>query len=341
MNVGILGGGIVGLSAARTLSARGHDVTLYERFPMFHDRGSSHGRTRIVRRAYPDEFYTACMSEAYPMWAELEAASGRKLVDECGLLYFGDRNTPNVTSMIAGLESVGVPYSPLNLAEARRLIPNVQMEPEEIGVFTPEAGWVDAAGALEATYRLAMRNGAKLVQEDIFGIEMLESRHDAAIVAAGGWVTRFVDLDVRVSMQTFGYVDARVEGPVWIDDPSLTYGFPSDNWGQKIGAHLAGPAIDPDQPSRIPDEEQLAQLAEVAHRRFGNPEPTIRHIKTCLYTTTPNDDFRIGRLGTKSVFASACSGHGFKMGPWVGRILADIVEGNDQPENHPRFIWPR
>jgi len=78
----------------------------------------------------------------------------------------------------------------------------------------------------------------------------------------------------------------------------------------------------------------------VAWSRFGR-DGAITGGKTCLYTSTPDEDFRIGRIGTKGVFASACSGHGFKMGPWTGRILADIVEGKDTPENHPRFAWPR
>ena len=67
-------------------------------------------------------------------------------------------------------------------------------------------------------------------------------------------------------------------------------------------------------------------------------EPVLEQITTCLYTTTPGEDFRIGRLESKGFFASACSGHGFKLGPWVGRLLANMVEGKDAPENHPRFL---
>lgn len=341
MNIGVLGGGIVGLSAARILAERGHQITLYEQFAMFHERGSSHGRTRIVRRAYPDAFYTACMSEAYPMWAELEAASGRQLVDECGLLYFGDRDTANVTSMIAGLDANHVPYSVLKAENCRECISCVQLDPNEVGVFTPEAGWVNAAAALQASYDLARKAGTQFLQTKIKNLNEIEREHDAVIVASGAWITEFLDLDVKVSLQTFGYIDAQVAGPVWIDDPSLTYGFPSDDLGQKIGAHIPGESVDPNQTDRTPDKQQMRQLTEVAHRRFGNPNPQLTHVKTCMYTSTQSEDFRIGQLGTNSVFASACSGHGFKMGPWVGRILADIVEGKDTPENHPRFLWPR
>jgi len=320
---------------------RGHEVTLYEQFPLFHERGSSHGRTRIVRRAYPDAFYTACMSEAYPMWADLEGAIGRKLVDECGLLYFGDRDAPNIVSMVEGLEANSVPYSVLGAGECRKLMACVQLEPNEVGIFTPEAGWVSAEGALNTSHTLAVAAGAAFLQQEVASLDALESKHDAVIVAAGAWIKDFIDLDVRVSLQTFGYIEAQVEGPVWIDNPSLTYGFPSDDWGQKIGAHLPGESISPSQVDRTADEGHLKQLREVAYRRFGNPNPTVTHVKTCMYTNTASEDFRLGRIGTKSIFASACSGHGFKMGPWIGRILADITEGKDQPENYPRFLWPR
>jgi glycine/D-amino acid oxidase-like deaminating enzyme len=71
------------------LSRRGHSVTVYEQFVPGHVRGSSHGESRIVRRAYPDVFYTRCMAEAYPLWEDLQAESGEHLLTECGLAYFG------------------------------------------------------------------------------------------------------------------------------------------------------------------------------------------------------------------------------------------------------------
>lgn len=341
MKVAVVGTGIVGLSAARFLAARGHDTFLHERFPLFHTRGSSHGRSRIVRRAYTDAFYTACMAEAYPLWGDLERESGQTLLNECGLLYFGQESGPGVTSMVEGLRTLDVPHRVLSSSETRPYIRQIRMTPDEVAVFTPEAGWVDAAAALQATYHLAIGAGTQLVHCEVRDIERFERDFDAVVLAPGPWISEFVPLDVRVSLQTFAYVHADVEGPVWIDDETLTYGFPSDDWGQKIGVHPPGPTFDPNATDRPQDDDALARIREIAEHRFGIEQPLLQHVTTCLYTNTPDEDFRLGRLGQRTFFASACSGHGFKMGPWIGRIFADIVEGKDSPENHPRFLYPK
>src|SRR5580698_5253671 len=123
MTIAVVGAGICGLAAAKTLCSRGHRVTLFEQFELFHDRGSSHGESRIVRRAYADAFYTSCMSEAYPLWAELEAESGRNLITECGLLYFGGRDAPKIRGVVGGLEELRVPFELRDALSVKELLP--------------------------------------------------------------------------------------------------------------------------------------------------------------------------------------------------------------------------
>ena len=107
----VLGLGGFGSAAAYWLSRRaGGEVLGLEQFELGHAMGSSHGRSRIVRKAYPDPFYTEIMQEGYPMWAELQSESGREVLHECGLMYFGPADAQNVRTMIAGLTSLSVPY---------------------------------------------------------------------------------------------------------------------------------------------------------------------------------------------------------------------------------------
>lgn len=337
MIVAVVGAGIVGLSAAKSLLTRGHQVTLYERYPLFHDRGSSHGSSRIVRRAYPDAFYTEIMADAYPLWVELEAEAGLRLVHEVGLLYFGHRDSPRLQSMTHGLDECQVPYELLDSSATKDVFPALVLQRDEVGVFTPEAGWVEAASALKATFNIAEKLGLQCRIPSVATVEELEANFDAYVVCPGGWIRDFVDVPVRVTVETFGYAEAQVKGPVWIDDTDYAYGFPSDAMGMKFGSHLTGYEIDPHDSNRTPSLDRMRELEAKLRQRFGLEVP-IQHWKGCIYTSTVNEDFIFGRLGSKGYFASACSGHGFKMGPWTGRTLANFVEDVDRPERFERLF---
>lgn len=331
MKVAVVGAGIVGLSAARFVANRGHAVTVFEQFPLFHDRGSSHGRTRIVRKAYPSRFWTGLMTEAYPMWAELEAECGRSLVTECGLLYFGHQDSPRIHEGIDSLTSLGVPHEALSPAHCAEKLSRLQLAPDEVGIFTPEAGFVRADLALQATHSLALAKGTTFVH-DVADPDELVKEFDVVVLATGAWVNRFVpDLAAVPTRQTFAYVRTPITGAVWIDDTSLAYGFPSDESGAKIGAHEHGPVTNPDELG-VPHSPHLGQIRETLKSRFGIDDPELQEVTTCIYTSTPDEMFRMGWITDQVVFVSSCSGHGFKLGPWVGRKLADIVEGGAIPE---------
>lgn len=340
MKVAVVGAGVCGLAAARELCNRGHRVSLYEQFDLFHDRGSSHGASRIVRRAYPDAFYTACMQEAYPMWRQLENASGRSILTECGMLYFGHRDSVNLRRVADSLYSLNVPHEVADSSRVQSFLPELKLSKTEIAIWTPEAGWVDAEETLRTLHDLAISDGLEVFGHTRADPLSLAKEHDAVVVAAGAWITRHAPVPVKVTLQTFAYVDTHVGGPVWIEDSrDQTYGIPSGRSGVKIGVHRPGYAIAPDNPGRETSSEFLDIIRRTASSRFGIENPVLKSSHGCIYTSTKNEDFLLGRLAPNVFFASACSGHGFKMGPWIGRILADFAEGKDEPEKHPRFYW--
>lgn len=343
MRIAIVGAGVHGLATAWRLAARGHDVTVFEQFLTGHDRGSSHGASRIVRKAYPDRFYSEHMLRAYPMWAELERASGEAIINECGLLYYGGEDAPNIVSLIEGLGELRVPHQLLDAAAAAKVLPGLKLASDEVGVFTREAGWVAADRALDAMWRLARGNGARLRQQRIQDLAALARGFDRVCVCAGAWLPKLFGVSARVTLQTFAYAERRMAGPVWIEDSEDNlYGFPSEPGDSriKIGVHAMDNEADPDDPDREPDPAHLDKIRALCHRRFGEASVRLSGQKGCLYTSTPTEDFLFGRIGEAGFYASPCSGHGFKFGPYIGALMADFAEGKDSPENHPRFLGP-
>jgi sarcosine oxidase len=74
--VAVVGAGVNGLATAWALRRRGVDAVVYEQFELGHTRGSSHGRTRIFRLAYPEVKWVRLAQDAFEGWRELERESG-------------------------------------------------------------------------------------------------------------------------------------------------------------------------------------------------------------------------------------------------------------------------
>lgn len=290
MNVAVVGMGIHGCSAAKALAQLGHEVTLYDQFKVGHRLGSSHGESRIIRKAYPDAFFTSLMEEAYPLWKELEIESGTSLLQVVGLAYFGRQDSADLKSMVAGLNTVGVTHQVLASGEARAVLPQLKLSSEEICVFTPEAGWVRADLAIQETLRLAEEHGARLETDHKCTPEFLEDSFDAYAVLPGSWIQEWVpDLDVQISLQSVGYFDLHSAGAVWIEDSSaLAYGFPSiPGLGTKVALHRQGPLVTPSLTDRTPNSEDLDEITRRAAERFEVKAPRMSQSYACVYTNTP------------------------------------------------------
>ncbi|MBS1713526.1 MAG: FAD-dependent oxidoreductase [Armatimonadetes bacterium] len=341
MNVAIVGAGIMGLCTARELLKRGHQVTLFEQIRPGNTQGSSHGRSRIVRQAYPDQFYTEILLEGHEMWHDLEKDLGRKLIHEVGLLSIGRHDSSEIVHELDTLDNLNVPHRVLTDVDIKTVCPQMALKHDEIAVMTLSAGWADVPAVLEGLLKAVQDRGADYVEGKVTDLRALNG-FDRVVLTTGAWVTKFLDLDLRVTLQTVVYLDFETQGPVWIDysDPML-YGFPSepDASTTKIGFHPPGPETDPEDVERIPQEDAMALMIDRARSRFPRAACTATVVEAlgCLYTVSTNEDFRLGWVDRRVLFASPCSGHGFKFGPWIGRLIAQVTLGEETLDRWPRF----
>lgn len=306
----------MGAATAWQLARRGAEVVVHEQFDRDHERGSSHGRTRIFRLAYPDAEWVRLAEESYAGWKELDP----DLLGLYGLIEIA--LDPGLTSARA-LEECGLPCRFLDAAEAREL--GAALPSGGAALFVPDAGITYADRALHALLDgIDVRYGSRV--EDLDALDA-----DVVAVTAGSWVGRFFpDLPLKVTRETVAYFrhdgqplpsiveldEARAHAMFSLHDPVH---------GLKAGAHHAGAEADPDEPSE-PDPALVERISGWVAERLPAVDPEPVTAETCLYTTTPDERFILERRG-RVVIGSACSGHGFKFAPAVGRRLADLALG--------------
>jgi sarcosine oxidase len=165
MKIAVVGIGGTGSAAARHLARAGHQVVGFEQFAIGHDRGSSHGHSRIIRYTYPDLLYTQMMGDAYPLWAELEEEAGEELFVRCGGLYLGPRAHPEIGATEQSLRQAGLEYSVLSAEALRERFPAFRLQSGEVALWQRDSGFLRADRCVLANARLARAYGAVLREQ--------------------------------------------------------------------------------------------------------------------------------------------------------------------------------
>lgn len=320
--VAVVGAGVNGLAAAWALQREGHDVVVYEQFELGHERGSSHGRTRIFRLAYPEAKWVRLAQDALAGWRELEEESGEELLHLNGLL---ELFREGVVSSEQALRECNAECELLSREDAAARF-GVTPGDDAFVLFQPDAGVVHADRACAAFAR-----GLRI--EEGHRVESLsEVDADVVVVCAGPWARRLlaqegIDLPVVETRETVAYF--RLDGDV----PSVVaevvtkghgfYSLADPVHGLKVGSHMRGRPADPDAVEG-PDPDLVREIAEWTAGRFPAADPEPAGAQSCFYTTTDDERFILERHG-RIVVGSACSGHGFKFAPAVGKRLAALA----------------
>lgn len=344
----VVGCGGMGSAALFELARRGHRVLGLEQFSPGHDRGSSHGQTRVIRTAYyehPD--YVPILKRAWERWYELEQLTGRQLLTECGCLSIG----PADGELIQGVRQSAAKHQ-LELIEREQ--DPFRIPPGYASVFESKAGYLRVEDCVLAHLDAAMAQGAEhRANETVLGWQSegtgLRVRTNRGtyltaklVICAGAWATKLLtDIGTRLTvmrqvMLWFDPVEPerfrRDRFPVFLfeTDRGAFYGLPMiDAQGVKIARHYGAPELaTPDEMiwETSPDDE--LPIWEFLKDSMNAKFTRCTQRQVCQYTLTTDRHFVIDchPENKNIVFAAGFSGHGFKFATVVGEILADLTE---------------
>ena len=350
----VIGVGGMGSATLYHLARSGCRVLGLEQFGIPHAFGSSHGSTRIIRLAYSEgPEYVPLLRAAYRYWRELEAVSGRSILQVTGGLDVGPEGSWTIEGSRQSCVEHGLAFDELGAAEVNRRFPGYRLPDTMRAVYQPDGGYVRSEAAIEAYAAAARAAGAEIVTDATvrgwerrgagWSVQAAGERYDARklVITAGPWVGALVpDLQAvcRPERQVMLWTEPlRAEVfepgrfPVFnMESPTgRYYGFPDDHGeGFKIGRyyHLRQQVRDPNRLDRECHPEDEAVLREGIAAYFPEANGPARRMATCMFTNTPDTDFILDRApGLDDVFVAAgFSGHGFKFCSVVGRIMADF-----------------
>jgi len=361
----VIGAGAFGGWTALTLLRRGARVTLVDAWGPGHVRSSSGGETRIMRTTYGSRaIYTSLAARALHLWREHDARFGTGLFVQTGALWIASQADDQFTcASTVALENAGRVLEALTRKDAARRYPQMNFAGTSSILFEPDAGYLFARRACDDVVRRFVAEGGEYrhaAVESPVDTRALRAHRvrlsddstiqaDAFVFACGPWLgTLFPDVVgslVTPTKQEVFYVgtpagDERFEDsrmPVWVDvGPRVMYGIPGNaHRGFKIADDSPGPAFDPTSGSRDATSTRVKTMRAFLARRFpALARAPLIGTEVCQYEATPDSDFLVDRhpAAPHAWIAGGGSGHGFKMGPAMGEMLAALVLDGGVPE---------
>lgn len=356
----VLGVGGVGSAALFHLASRGLRVLGVDRFLPGHDRGSSHGQTRLIRQAYHEHpAYVPLVRRAYALWSELEQLSGQSLYRQVGILEVGPEDGTVVPGVMASARQHQLDVEPLDAASLNRRFPGFCIPSEFAAVFEAQAGYLRVEDCTRAHVDQALARGAKLrigaavrswaPAGDAVRLVLDDGEIQAGrlVITAGAWA-RDLLMDLRVPLEVVR------KSLYWFDAPEAIYGetnggpgfifetkegnfygFPFiAGQGLKCAEHTGGASVaDPLTVDRQPWPDETGRVEQFLARYLPQVSPNATNFAVCLYTLSPDRNFIVDRHPAHPpvCLAAGLSGHGFKFASVLGEVLADFATEGHSP----------
>jgi sarcosine oxidase len=369
----VIGLGAIGSATLYQLARKGVRAVGIDRFVPPHDRGSSHGESRITRLAVGEgDDYAPLVRRSHAIWRDLEEATGESLLHQVGgLIISARRGTPHhgksdfFGRTIAMAERHGIAHEVLNAAEMAYRFPELELQGEERGYYEPEAGILFPERCVAAQLDLARCLGATLrFNEEVLSIVPAGSgvsvtttegrlRARRVVMAAGPWLPALAPRSFAPSLKVFrqtlhwfptaagAYTPGKFPIFLWMHGESQEdyfYGFPQlpGSGGIKVASERYTGTTTPEACDR---RVTVAESTEIFQRHVSGRLRGVgaRPLKaaSCLYTVTPDAGFVVDSPAELPgvLLVSACSGHGFKHSAALGEAIAEEILGDFDAES--------
>jgi sarcosine oxidase len=336
------------------LARRGVSCIGIERFERLHEKGASHGESRIIRKAYfEDPAYVPLLERAYELWLELSMTTERTLVDFVGILMVGEPDREGIAGTLRSAKQWNLPLDEFDAKQIARRFPGTMPHPNEVGLLERQAGIVFPELALDSHLEVAAKHGAEMVFSN--GVESWEKRDgihyltlsDGTVVEAvkvavcpGMWAPKLLaDLDLPLRVQRnvqvwfephTNHFDRGVFPTFFIERlefPGPLYGFPAMNGTIKAAFHHFGETVDADRIDRRIRDEDVTVVGSALDEWLQDAAGSYVRGRVCTYTLTPDANFIVDKHPNDSSVTIACgfSGHGYKFCPVIGELVADLT----------------
>jgi sarcosine oxidase len=351
--VAVIGLGVMGAASLWRLAERGIPAMGFEQFSVGHDRGSSHGESRLIRTAYyEDTRYVPLVRRSFQLWTDLERHSGEDILTMTGALSVGPPDGEFIAGALASVRAHDLAHDLLDAASIRARFPQLRPAEEDVGLFEEAAGILAAERAVRIMSTLAAQLGAtvrtgtsvrRVVPDgDGVRIDLHEGTvlADRAIISVGPWLPEFLPhlrLPLQVTREVLAWYPAREPArfalphfPALFRDcgDQMLYAFPSmDDRTVKAGIHYGGRPTTMTSIDRTVLPEDVRPVNDLLAASIDGLAPHPQRALVCPYTNTPDLHFLVDSLpaSPQIVVLGGFSGHGFKFAPMIGEAAADLA----------------
>jgi sarcosine oxidase len=360
----VVGLGAMGAATLWRLAQAGARVLGVETGGPVHRNGSSHGATRIFRRAYFEgTSYLPLLSLAHAGWQELQATTPRRLTHATGGVFIGPRNSELVAGSVHTARAGNIEHAHWDTAALRSHLPQFGVEEGMHALFEPGAYALASEAARLQMLDESVRHGAEIrygtsavsIEHSAAGLGItnragVTTRCKSVVMTAGAWMSELLpELATHLHPQHVAVYwfeprpgcEARFTAealPVFVyecSDGAQLYGVPAGTGerGVKIGLHNRQRQPWSDAPKPALHAGLRAEIAHYATRIVPELAPEPIDAQWCIYTLSPDGSFLIGAAQRIPgvYYASVCSGHGFKFAPAIGSVLAALALGEPPP----------